>query len=146
MKSKNIVMTTAVSLFSGYVATKIMEKVSKKLYELETEQDRKQEDKVRPGSPFEIAAQKSASLLDIKLNEQQVKKAGLAFHYGLGMGWAPLYALLKHNTNLSPVLNGLITGAALSLIVDEGLIPALGFSAPNRDYPLVTHYGVLLPI
>jgi hypothetical protein len=27
----------------------------------------------------------------------------------------------------------------MSLIVDEGLTPALGFSAPNRAYPLVTH-------
>jgi hypothetical protein len=41
-----------------------------------------------------------------------------------------------------PVLAGLLTGAALSLIVDEELAPLLGFSAPNRAYPLVTHLGV----
>lgn len=27
----------------------------------------------------------------------------------------------------------------MSLIVDEGLTPILGFSAPNQDYPLGTH-------
>ncbi len=27
----------------------------------------------------------------------------------------------------------------MSLIVDEGMTPALGFSAPNSAYPLVTH-------
>lgn len=27
----------------------------------------------------------------------------------------------------------------MSLIVDEGMTPALGFSAPNRAYPLSTH-------
>jgi hypothetical protein len=27
----------------------------------------------------------------------------------------------------------------MSLIVDEGLTPALRFSAPNRAYPLATH-------
>ncbi len=32
-----------------------------------------------------------------------------------------------------------MTGASLSLIVDEGLTAALGFSAPNCAYPLFTH-------
>jgi hypothetical protein len=27
----------------------------------------------------------------------------------------------------------------MSLLVDEGLTPLLGFSAPNRAYPLATH-------
>ena len=27
----------------------------------------------------------------------------------------------------------------MSLILDEGVVPALGLSAPNRDYPLLTH-------
>lgn len=27
----------------------------------------------------------------------------------------------------------------MSLIVDEGITPLAGFSAPNRDYPAVTH-------
>lgn len=30
-------------------------------------------------------------------------------------------------------------GSAMSLIADEAMTPALGFSAPNRAYPLVTH-------
>lgn len=32
----------------------------------------------------------------------------------------------------------------MSLVVDEGLSPALGYSAPNRAYPLVTHLRGLL--
>ena len=36
-------------------------------------------------------------------------------------------------------LLGKLTGAAMSLIVDEGMTPLFGFSAPNRDYPLSTH-------
>ncbi len=68
-----------------------------------------------------------------------MEKAALVFHYGLGASWAPTYALLRRNTGLSPVTAGLVSGAAMSAIVDEGLTPALGFSAPNRDYPLATH-------
>jgi hypothetical protein len=32
-----------------------------------------------------------------------------------------------------------ISGATMSLMIDEGLTPALGYSAPNRDYPVLTH-------
>ena len=27
----------------------------------------------------------------------------------------------------------------MSLMINEGLTPALGYSAPNRDYPVLTH-------
>jgi uncharacterized membrane protein YagU involved in acid resistance len=40
---------------------------------------------------------------------------------------------------MQPLGAGILTGATLSLIVDEGLTPALGFSPPNRDYPALTH-------
>ncbi len=42
----------------GYLATKAMEPVSIRLYELESEKDRQREDAVRPGPPYEIAAKK----------------------------------------------------------------------------------------
>ena len=39
----------------------------------------------------------------------------------------------------SPEHAGLAAGASLSLVVDEGLAPALGLSARNRDCPPGTH-------
>ncbi len=45
---------------------------------------------------------------------------------------------------MRPLTAGALTGASLSLIVDEGLAPALGFSAPNLDYPALTHVRGLL--
>jgi len=68
-----------------------------------------------------------------------VEQAGLVFHYGLGMSWGAVYTLLRRLTLLPPPVAGLVTGASLSLLIDEGLTPLLGFSAPNRAYPLVTH-------
>lgn len=52
---------------------------------MEPEEVRKKEDEVRPGEPFNIAAEKTFSLLNIKLNKEQLKRAGMAFHYGLGL-------------------------------------------------------------
>ena len=40
---------------------------------------------------------------------------------------------------MRPVGAGLMAGATLSLVVDEGLTAALGLSAPNRTYPAATH-------
>ncbi|HWE63620.1 MAG TPA: hypothetical protein VHB98_18050 [Chloroflexota bacterium] len=41
------------------MGTKVMAPVSMKLYELESEQARQQEDRVRPCLPYEVAARKS---------------------------------------------------------------------------------------
>ncbi len=39
-------------MIGGYVGTKVMEPVSMKLYELEPEAERQQEDQVRPDPPY----------------------------------------------------------------------------------------------
>jgi uncharacterized membrane protein YagU involved in acid resistance len=139
MNAKEMSLAAATSLASGYLATKVMEKASMKMYDMEPGAVKQKEDAVRPGPPYQIAAKKTAALFGKDLTGDKLKKAGLAFHYGLGLGWAPVYTLLKRQTGLSPVMNGLLTGATMSLIVDEGLTPALGFSAPNKKYPWQTH-------
>jgi hypothetical protein len=76
----------------------------------------------------------------MELSDEQLQKvATYVFHYGLGMGWGPPYAFLRRRTDLGLVPAGLLTGAAMSLLVDEGMTPLLGFGAPNRDYSLATH-------
>lgn len=129
----------ALAPVAGYVGTKVMEPVSSKLYELESEQDRRREDEARPGMPYAIAARKVADLVGLRLSDRQHERLSLAFHYGLAIQWAPLYPVLRRRTSLSPVAAGLATGAAMSLVADEMMTPALGFSAPNRAYPLSTH-------
>jgi uncharacterized membrane protein YagU involved in acid resistance len=81
---------------------------------------------VRPGPPYEVAAQKMAKQLGLHLSEKQQEQAGLVFHYGLGMSWGVVYPLIRRFTPLSPLWAGILTGASLSLLVDEGLTPLLG--------------------
>jgi len=139
MQIKQLLSDSALGMIGGYVGTKVMEPVSMKLYELEPEADRQQEDRVRPGPPYEIAAWKTTALLGLQLTGKQVEQAGLVFHYGLGMSWGLVYPLLRRLTPLPPLVAGLVTGASLSLLIDEGLTPLLGTSRANRAYPLVTH-------
>ncbi len=140
MKVREAVSDIGTGMIGGYVGTQVMERVSMKLYELEPEEDRKREEEVRPGPPFEIAARKTTEALGIEFSEEQIQTLALyVFHYGLGMGWGTPYTFLRRWTDLGPVSAGLLTGAAMSLLVDEGMTPLFGFSAPNRDYPLSTH-------
>lgn len=139
MEIDEVIAGVGLGLIGGYVGTQVLERVSMKLYEWEPEEARRQEDAVRPGPPFQIAAEKTARVLGITLNEDQLNTASLIFHYGAGMSWGPVYSFLRQRTAMSPLRGGFLTGASMSLILDEGLTPALGFSAPNRAYPLVTH-------
>ncbi len=85
---------------AGYIGTKAMEPVSMKLYEWESEQARRQEDAVRPGPPYRIAAEKASAALGLSLSEQQLDRAALAVHYALPTSWAPVYALLRRRAGL----------------------------------------------
>lgn len=62
-------------------------------------------------------------------------------HYRLAPQWAPLCPLLRRRTRVGPVNAGPATGAAMSVVVDELMTRAFGFSAPNLEYRLVTHLG-----
>ena len=110
-----------------------------KLYEWEPDEARQQEDVVRPGPPYQLAANKVADRQRLDLSDSQRKALGMGFHYGLGMAWGPVYTLLARRSGMNPVVAGLLTGAAMSIIADEFMTPAMGASAPNREYPLVTH-------
>ena len=140
MGIRELIADVGTDMIGGYVGTKVMEPVSMKLYELESEEDRRKEDEARPGPPYLIAARKTTEALGIELCEEHLPKVAMyGFHYGLGMSWGPPYAFLRRWTDLNPVSAGLLTGAVMSLLVDETMTPLLGFSAPNRAYPLATH-------
>lgn len=139
MRLPTALLDLALSAAAGYIGTKVVEPVSMKLYELEPAAARQREDAARPGPPYRVAAEKLTKLVSFELSEQQLDRLSLAFHYGLAAQWAPLYPLLRRRAGLDPVAAGLVTGAAMSVVADELMTPAFGFSAPNLDYPLVTH-------
>ena len=68
MKISNILFAFAGSMGSGYLATKVMEKVSMKLFELGPQKDQEKEEEVRPGPPFKIAAKKTLKNLGFDIS------------------------------------------------------------------------------
>ena len=139
MQLRRTVTDLALAAVAGYVGTKAMEPVSMRLYEWESDASRAREDAARPGAPYRIAAEKISRLAGADLHDHRLDQLALVFHYGLAVQWAPLYPLLRRRTRLAPLPAGLLTGAAMSVVADELMTPAFGFSAPNLDYPFVTH-------
>jgi hypothetical protein len=139
MHTRRIASDPAISTVGSYLATKAMEQISMKLRELESKRDREREDGGSPRPPYRIAADKTTRLLGLNLDDPALDKGSPGFHYGLAGSWAPLYTVLRRRAALGPLAAGLVTGGSMPLLIDEGLTPALGFSAPNRAYPLATH-------
>jgi hypothetical protein len=80
-----------VATAGGFVATKAMEPMTTVLYKHESEADRERERRVSPSVPYWVAAEKVTRAVGLRLSEPQLDRAGLLFHYGLGVSWAPLY-------------------------------------------------------
>ncbi len=135
MKVRTLVADLALSAAAGYLGTKAMEPVSMKLYELEPAEARAREDAARPGAPYRIAAEKLTKVFGLELNEKQLDRLSLVFHYGLAIQWAPLYPFLRRRTSLTPITAGLATGAAMSIVADELMTPCLRVQRPQPRLP-----------
>ena len=139
-RRKTLLADTAGGIAAGLWATWVTDLAQGPLRRATPDSIRRREERVSPGpTSSQVAARRIAEGLGRPLDDRRRELAGSAVHYGLGMAWGPVYGLLRRHGGLRPLGAGLVTGASLSLIVDEGLTPALGLSAPNRDYPAATH-------
>lgn len=130
----------AIGLVAGLVATEVTNLAQGPLNRMTPRHVKRVERHVRPGDTSSgLAARKVAQGLDLPLDGGGEKRLGKAIHFGIGAAWGPVYGLLRRHAGLRPLGAGLASGAAMSLILDEGVVPALGLSAPNRAYPLLTH-------
>ena len=129
----------AIGLFAGLVATKVYDFAQQALSEPMPESVKEQEERLRPEPSSRAAARKIGEGLGYRLDGPQLELATMAVHYGTGLAWGPVYTLLRRHGGMQPLAAGFITGAAMSLIMDEVLVPLLGCSPPNREFPAATH-------
>lgn len=144
MKNDHFLLDVGVGLLAGLVATKVTEYAQQALWAATPEETRQREQRVRPGPPFRVAAEKSADLADVDLGERETMAAGMAFHYASGIGWGPVYCVMRRAAGMGSLGAGVAAGMSMSVILDELVTPALGFSAPNRDYPAADHVRGLI--
>ena len=129
----------AIGLVAGLVATKVYDFAQQGLSQPMPESVKEQEERLRPEPSSRAAARKICQGLGYRLDEPQLTLATMAVHYGVGLAWGPVYTLLRRHGGMQPLAAGFITGAAMSLVMDEVLVPLLGCSPPNRAFPVATH-------
>lgn len=139
MGTVGLVRDAAVGAGAALLGAKVMTPVTTKLYELQTEEAKKQETGVSYGTAYTVAAKKTAGLVGVDLSEDQASKAGTVLHYGLAVSWAPLYMWLRRSRRWSPWGAGTAVGTSMYMLVDEIANPLFKFTPPPQKYPLVTH-------
>ena len=74
-----------------------------------------------------------------ELTEHEKDVAGTAVHYAMGMTSGAIYGALAEITPAVKVGAGIPFGAAVWLVADEGLVPAVGLSKSSAEYPPSIH-------
>ena len=119
MKNGTYLLDIGVGLLAGLVATKVTEYAQRALWAATPEETRQREQRVRPGPPFRLAAEKSADLAGLDLDEKATMAAGMTFHYASGVGWGPVYCVMRRAAGMDSLGAGIAAGTSMSIILDE---------------------------
>ncbi|MEP6912039.1 MAG: DUF1440 domain-containing protein [bacterium] len=90
-------------------------------------------------APERLANARSVSVTGHELNEREKEVAGTAFHYAMGMTSGALYGAAAEIIPAVRVGAGIPFGAAVWLIADEAIVPAVGLSKSPDGYPPSIH-------
>lgn len=145
MHARFLLRDLAIGLAAGYVATKATEHAQDWLDRLTPEDVEATEDAIREAPSARLAAEDVGEELGLDTDDERtVKRLQKDLHLGLGIGWGATYVILRRWFRMPPLAAGLTSGAAMSLVVDEAIVPAAGWSPSNRAFPWFTHLRGLL--
>jgi len=88
---------------------------------------------------IKAADEVSENVFDHTLTKEEEKTAGPAVHYAMGAASGLIYGITSEITPVSTLGVGLPFGAAVWLVADEIVVPALGLSKPATEYPVSKH-------
>lgn len=137
--NRSFALDIAIGLVAGYFATKATDLAQGPLQRATPDSEKAREPDTPDGSAAMTAARKTAELASLEADRGDLRTLKSAIHYGLGISWGALYSCLRCNTNMGILSAGVLTGTALSLIVDELLNPALNITPPGSAYPMSSH-------
>jgi uncharacterized membrane protein YagU involved in acid resistance len=138
LNTRPLAIELVVGLVAGLLATRVNDVAQRLLYRLTPARERRREPSAAEPTAL-VAARRTAELLDLPADRRRLLRLKRLIHYGLGAGWGTVYTLVRRSSRLRPAGAGLLSGAGLSLLVDEALCPVLGLSAPARCYPASSH-------
>lgn len=125
---------------AGAAAWWAMDQVLSYLYDHEGEEVQRVESEARRGVPaLEVMGESIATLAGTSLSVEERMRAGTVLQWVIGVGTGVLYGAVRDRMPGSGISRGLLYGAAVSLLFDEGAIPLLGFAPGPDAFPWQTH-------
>lgn len=83
-------------------------------------------------------------VFDKKLTKHEKELAGAVAHYAMGAFSGAIYGVAAEVAPVTSVGRGVPFGAAVWLVADEGIVPAVGLSKGPTEYPLSIHAYALV--
>lgn len=87
-------------------------------------------------APARLANALSVAVFDHELTKSEKEIAGAFFHYAMGVSSGAIYGVVAEAMPEATVGLGLPFGAAVWVIADEVVVPAIGLSKWGTEYPL----------
>jgi putative membrane protein len=134
----DVVKGAVAGLVGGIVATVVMGGFQSLLSALAEEEKKSKKKKEEPAT-VKAAEEISEAVLDHKLTKSEKELAGEAMHYAMGATSGLIYGVAAEIAPISTVGAGLPFGAAVWLVADDIVVPALGLSKPITEFSLSTH-------
>ncbi len=134
----DVVKGAFAGLVGGIVASFVMSEFQMLLSSLSKEDKKSKKKKEEPAN-VKVAEEISEGVFDHKLKKSEKEPAGEAIHYAMGATSGLIYGIVSELAPVSTVGLGLPFGAAVWLVADDVVVPALGLAKPATQYPLSTH-------
>ena len=136
--ANDVVKGAVAGLVGGIVGSLVMTGFQTLLSSLSEEEKKPKRKKEEPAN-VKAAEEISEGLFDHKLKKSEKEPAGEAMHYAMGATSGLIYGIASEIAPVTTVGLGLPFGAAVWLVADDVVVPALGLAKPATEYPLSTH-------
>ncbi len=134
-----VVKGAVAGLICGLVASFVMSEFQRLLSALSEEEKKTKKKKEDEPANVKTAEAISENVFDHKLKKSEKEPAGEAVHYAMGATSGLIYGIASEIAPMTTVGLGLPFGAAVWLVADDVVVPALGLAKPATQYPLSTH-------
>ena len=134
----DVVKGAVAGLIGGLVASFVMSEFQSLLSKFAEEEKKSKKKKDEPAN-VKTAEAISENVFDHQLKKSEKEPAGEAVHYAMGATSGLIYGIISEIAPMTTVGLGLPFGAAVWLVADDVVVPALGLAKPATQYPLSTH-------
>ncbi len=139
INESDVVKGAVAGLIGGLIASFVMSEFQSLLGALSEEEKKPKKKNEDEPANVKTAEAISENVFDHRLKKSEKEPAGEAVHYAMGAASGLIYGIVSEIAPVTTAGLGLPFGAAVWLVADDVVVPALGLAKPASKYPLSTH-------